>query len=375
MNKKVLIIAGETSGDIHAANLVKNLKSINPLFHFFGIGGPRMESAGVEIIERMENISVVGIWEVLAHLKDIHTAYAKVIKRISESPPDVVILIDYPGFNLTLAKAVKKKHIPIIYYITPQVWAWGKSRLHTIKRCIDKAIVILKFEEALFKKHGIDATFVGHPLLDREPKAMTENLKSLGLDEGKMTVALLPGSRNTEVKKMFLIMLKTAQLIKNKKDVQFILLKSSNVKEALYDEATKRCPLKIAVIKDDTHTCLSLSDFALTSSGTATLESAIMEKPMVITYRTSFLTALLFRLFADIRNIGLVNIIAGKEVSPELLQYDATPENLSRMVLSIITSPEKLEKQTRELKKVKESLGTSGASERAAKIISNFLNK
>jgi len=374
MKKNVLIVAGEASGDIHAANLIANLKKLNREISFYGIGGARMLSEGVTIIERMEKLSIIGVSEIFQKLGHLRLAYRKIKCAAKETRPDIAILIDYPGFNLTLAKALKKMGIPIVYYITPQVWAWGKFRMRLIKKYVDKAIVILKFEEGILKNYGIDAEFVGHPLLDCKAPAGVPDKKSLGLNTEKLTIALLPGSRESEVKNMLPVMLKTGALIVKQKNVQFILLKSSGVGEDIYTRILERPGVPIASIKDNTHGCLAISDFVFVSSGTATLESAIIGRPMLITYKTSFFTALLFKIFAKTRFIGLVNIIAQREVAPEILQYNATPERLARGILSIITSKEKLEEQTRLLLQVRNSLGTPGASFRAANIINKFLN-
>ncbi|MFC1576370.1 lipid-A-disaccharide synthase [Candidatus Omnitrophota bacterium] len=370
--KSILIVTGETSGDMHASELVKHLKGLNSGLRFYGVGGKGMEAEGVELVERMEKISIIGLSEVFAKLPRIHAAYKKIMAKVSEDHPTLVILIDYPGFNLRIAKMLKAKGIPVIYYITPQVWAWGKSRISLIKKYVDKALVIFKFEEELFKSYGIDATFVGHPLLDNEKKS-SAGKSSFGLEEGKFTIALLPGSRTSEVRRKLPLMMKAAAIIAHKKDAQFTLLKSSSVEDTVYEDILKDSPIPITSIKDDTYGCLSASDFVLTSSGTATLESAIMEKPLIITYKTSLLTAILFKIVARTPYIGLVNVIAKREVAPEILQYDATAEKLASSILSIISSKEKMEKQVRDLKEVKRAIGGPGASKKAAEIINNFI--
>ena len=373
MKENVFIAAGETSGDIHASSLIKNLKSLNPDLEFSGVGGERMEKLGVDLIERMDRHSVVGVWEAVIKILDIRRIYKKIMASVDKKRPSVAILIDYPGFNLVLARGLKKRGIKVIYYITPQIWAWGGFRIHLIKRYVDKAVVILKFEEELFRKRGIDSVFVGHPLLDQESQKPHPDKKALGLAEGKFTIALLPGSREAEVRKHLPIMLKTADAVSKKKSVQFILLKSSGVPEALYVDIMKGAKLRVSAVKDDTYGCLFNSDFVFTSSGTATLESAIMERPMLIIYRTSFFTALLFKFFARTRFIGLVNIIAKKNVAPEILQYDAKPGRLASEILSIILSPDKLKEQLGGLREVNSMLGTRGASLRTARIIEGFI--
>ena len=374
MKKSILITAGEASGDIHAANLVKNLRKLKPDIYFFGIGRKKMEAEGVDLLENMERLSIIGVSGILSNLKRIRSIYKKIMGAVEKNPPDAAILVDYPGFNLILARALKKRGIRVIYYITPQVWAWGKFRIHAIKKFIDKAMVILRFEEELFKSYGIDATFVGHPLLDVEKKESLDR-KSCGLDEQKQTIALLPGSRNSEVKDILPMMLETAGLILKSKNVQFVLLKSSNVGEDIYSKILEKSHIPLAVIKDNTCGCLSISDFAFTSSGTATLEGAIAEKPMVITYRTTFLTFLLFKIFATTRLIGLVNIIAKKAIVPEILQYNAKPKTLASGILAIISSREKMDEQIQNLRWVKRALGTPGASLRAARIVKDFITE
>jgi len=373
--KNILIVAGETSGDIHASNLINNLKKLNSNLSFFGIGGPCMENEGVKLLYGMENLSIIGVSEIFSKLKDVRSAFKKITDEVKKGDTSCAILVDYPGFNLAFSKVLKKNKIPVIYYITPQVWAWGKFRMRSIKKYIDKAIVIFNFEEKLFQDYGIDATFAGHPLLDRKTDENNLEKASLGLDENKLTIALLPGSRGQEVKRLLPFMLKTASLISQKKDVQFILLKSSSVSEKIYDETSKESKIPIKVVKDNTYGCLRISDFVLTSSGTATLEAAIMEKPMVITYKTSFITALFFKVFARTKFIGLANIIAKEEISPEILQYDAKPKRVADLILSIISSKEKMEKQIQALRRVKTSLGTPGASLRAARIVESFITK
>jgi lipid-A-disaccharide synthase len=375
MAKNILVIAGELSGDIHASSLIKNLKNINPDLRFLGIGGDLMKEEGVELLYNIDNLSIIGVWEIIAKLKYVREAYKKVCSEVKKNRPVAAILVDYPGFNLTLAKYLKKHKIPVIYYITPQVWAWGKSRIKTIKRTVSKALVIFKFEEDLFKQYGINSTFIGHPLMDKDEVLNIPDKKNIGLEDGKITIALLPGSRESEVKRLLPIMIKTAEILSKKLNVQFLLLKSSGIDDNLYNKLSKNSRIKLYSIKDNSYGCLGVSDFVFTSSGTATLECAIMEKPMLITYKTSFLTAILFKLFAKTKFIGLVNIIAKKEVSPEILQYNAKPVILANKIFSILSSENKKEKQIEALKEVKKTLGARGAAKRAAEIINDFITK
>lgn len=374
MKKRILISAGESSGDLHASNLIKELLSCNSNIEFFGIGCNKMESLGVHLLERMDKHAIVGVWEVLANINFIRNLFKTFSKEVKRTPVDLAILVDYPGFNLLLAKMLNKHNIPCIYYITPQIWAWGKWRINTMKKFIKKALVILNFEESLYAKAGLDATFVGHPLLD-EPYNLIPSKEargSLGLKPDKFTIALLPGSRLMEIKRMLPVLIKTAILIKQKMDVQFIISKSQNTDEGIYRESLGGFdPL---LIEGDIYTTLSAADFVLTASGTVTLQIALAEKPMAIIYITSMLTYLLAELFVK-RPIGLVNIIAGKQIVPELIQLDAKPKRLAATALDLISSNGKMDKMRADLRRVKETLGRPGASKRAAGIVNNFLKK
>jgi len=374
MTKNILIVAGEVSGDIHASHLVKNLKKLDSSVRLFGIGGKNMSGEGVEILMGIDDLAIIGVWEIIVKIPYIREAFAKIKKCVSQNAPDAAILVDYPGFNLRLARELKKQGIPVIYYITPQVWAWGGFRIGGIRRYVDKAISILPFEEEFLRRHGVDARFLGHPLLETlKESSLTRS--SLALDEKKLTLAILPGSRTREVKCMLPVMLKACEIVSQEKPTQFLLLRNSSVEDSLYDALVAQSSIKITSVKDDTRGCLAVSDFVFTSSGTATLEAAIMEKPMLIIYKTSFLTALLFKIFARTPFIGLVNIIAKRRVSPEVLQYDATPKRLAKEILKIISSEKEKELQVEGLREVKKLLGKPGASERAARLILEFISR
>lgn len=372
--KKIFISAGESSGDLHASNLIKELKSINPDIEFSGIGCDKMEAAGARILHRMDSLSIVGLWEVFFKIKIIRGIFKIIEEELKINRPDLAVLVDYPGFNLELAKKFKKHNIPVIYYITPQVWAWGAWRIKTIRRYIKKAVVIFGFEEAFFKKHGVDAAFVGHPLLDEYHETFSEtgSRKALGLAPDKFTIALLAGSRHLEVKRMLPVMLKAASIIKKSRpDIQFIVSESPNVGGRVYKGVSKDSD--IIRSGSNIYDILNASDFVITSSGTVTLQCAIFEKPMLITYITSFLTAFFVKILVRIPHIGLVNIIAGRPVAPEVLQYDASPDALAEKALEIIDSPERMEKMRNDLRNVKKNLGAKGASKRAAEIVAGYL--
>ena len=370
MDKNILIIAGEPSGDTRAGELLREIKPLLPGIHFWGIGGDNMKREGAELIEHVSKLSMVGVWEVVKNLSKIKEQYKNVTGEVLKRKPAMAILIDYPGFNLKVASFLRKLNIPVVYYIIPQIWAWGGGRIKTIKKVVDKALVLFDFEEKLLKEAGIDCNFVGHPLLDAAPVSITDRA-----GEKETTIALLPGSRKSEIQSMFPVMLDAAENIHKKmENVRFIVAENSNIQKYLYDSLISgHDGLRISHVTNDIWSCLDRSDFAIVTSGTATLETAVMEKPMVISYRTSPLNAFLFRAFANVPYIGLVNIIAGREVAPEILQEDATPENISHKVLEIINDKGLMIRTKEELKKVKARLGDKGAARKAAGKISGFI--
>lgn len=370
MDGNILIIAGEPSGDARAGELLKELREKLPDTSFWGIGGDSMEREGAHLTEHISNLSIVGVWEAVKNLSKIRTQYKNITEHIRQRKPVLAILIDYPGFNLRLASFLHRMGIPVIYYIVPQVWAWGAGRIKSLKKHVDKALVLFNFEKKLLDEAGINCKFVGHPLLDTAPLSITAR------DQGEgFTIALLPGSRKSEILSMFPVMLNAAEnILKDRKNTRFIVAENSNVDKALYDSAiSNHTGLPVDRVRDDTWGCLDKCDFAMVTSGTATLETAIMEKPMVVSYRTSPLTAFLFRAFANTTHIGLVNIVAGREIAPELLQEDATPEKLSQKILEIMDDKGQALIIKEELKKVKIKLGGKGAARKAAEEIADFI--
>lgn len=373
MKKRILISAGESSGDIHAANLIKELTLINSDLEFVGIGCSKMEAAGVELLERMDKHSIIGVWEIFGKLSFIKNLFDKFRTEIRRAPIELAILIDYPGFNLNLARMLHKENIPVIYYITPQVWAWGAWRIGEMKKCVNKAIVILNFEKSIYDKAGIPCNFIGHPIMDEPHELVPEkNAKlSFGMKHDKFTISLLAGSRPLEVKRILPVMLNAARIIAKEKNVQFLISKVPTVDPKLYDLDYSGINYKI--VESDIYKVLSASDFVITASGTVTLQIAISEKPMVITYKTSPLTWFTGRMFVNLPYIGLVNILAGKHIVPEILQFEATPSRIAKASLDIIENTDRLNTMKKDLKMIKDSLGNPGASTRAAKIVNDFI--
>lgn len=374
--KKILIVAGEPSGDLHASNLVRNLKTIRPDLTFFGIGGTLSKKAGVDIVFDITPLALVGLVEVLKNIFTVGKAYKAILQKADAEKPDLAILVDYPGFNLKLAKALKRRSIPVIYYISPQVWAWGRNRVNIIKRCVKKILVFFKFEEELYKTCGIDAEFVGHPLLDTVKTTLPKDeiLKTYDLSKRKPVIALLPGSRLSELKTLLPVMLAAGVIIDQKLEgAQFIIAKYPGLPRDIYENFAGDSKLDIRIAEGDTYNVLAASDFAIVASGTATLETALVGTPFVIVYKANLITYLLYKIVSTTRFLGIVNIIAGKEITPEFLQFRMTPENISATVTGLMRDEAGLSAIRNELGRVKSSLGSPGASLRAARSILPFL--
>jgi len=364
-----MIIAGEASGDMRAAGLALALKELDPTLRLTGIGGTHMHQAGVECFTDITELAVIGIAEVIKNLGRIKKVFDQTLIQIGTTHPDAVILVDYPGFNLRLAREIKKRGIKIIYYISPQVWAWREKRVLKIKELVDRMIVLFPFEQDIYSKYGMKVDYVGHPLVDEiiVEKNQTEVLKSLGLSASKTTIGLMPGSRAKEVERHLPCMLTAAQILfKQNQERQFILLKASTIPLKLIEDelfSYKHLPLKI--YDGPTYDGINAIDAAMVASGTATLETALLKKPMVIIYKTSWLTYCIAKAVIKIPYIGLVNIVAGKKIVEELVQNDATAARLNDAIETALHNPQIID----ELATVKTSLGEPGASRRAAQVV------
>lgn len=376
MAKKILIVSGEPSGDLHASNLVKDLKSLKPDLEFFGLGGVLSRASGVDVVFDITKMAVVALVDVYKNIFTIGRAFTGLLKKIDSARPDLAILVDYPGFNLRLAKQLKKRNIPVIYYISPQIWAWGADRIHIIKRCVKKMVVFFKFEEELYKKEGVDAECIGHPLLDTVKPSLSKAdvLKKYSFFGNKRVIALLPGSRISEVKTLLPAMAGAAAIInKELNGAQFVITKHKNIPIELYEKIAGRSSLDVKIVEGDVYNVLSAADFAIVASGTATLETAILGTPFIITYKSNLINYIAARIVFKKWVFGLVNIIAGKIIVPELLQYDATPEKMAAASLEIIRNEPRRSAMIEDLQKVKSSLGSPGARTRAARAILPYL--
>lgn len=367
--KHLIVVAGEASGDLHAAHLIRELKKLDGTLSFSGVGGEQMRAEGVTLYEDIRKLAVVGFVEVLKHFGDIRKVFYRILEEAERRRPAAVILVDYPGFNLRLAKELKTRGIKVIYYISPQVWAWDEGRIKVIKEVTDKMIVLFPFEKTFYARHGLDVAFVGHPLAETvKPHPNPEQfLKSLGFSPVKTTVGILPGSRQKEIERLLPVMLKAAEtLYLANKNLQFLLMRAPTIDRETIDRYLKNVRLPLSVVDRQTYAGISASQVCMVASGTATLETAILGKPMVVVYKTSFISWLLARLFIRIPYIGLVNVVAEKRIVPECIQFGATPENIAKKIKGILADKTRLKQIDEELRKVRELLGETGAGRRAA---------
>ncbi len=374
--KSIMIIAGETSGDIHAAGLVRRLKKKRPDLHFFGIGGDGMTEQRVETIYHIRDMAFLGFFEVLKHLPFVWRVFRRMVALMEERRPRLVILVDYPGFNLRFAKAAKKRGFHVLYYISPQVWAWGQKRVKKIARRVDRMLVFFPFETDLYQKEGLDVRFVGHPLKDvvRVRQNKTSFFQELGLDPNRPTVGLLPGSREQEIRRLLPEMIKAVKILqKTMPDLQAVVGLAPALTDAVYAPFLKR-GASVRPVRNHTYHVMSHCDAVMVASGTATLETAILGTPMVILYRMSRISYLIGRALVRLKHIGLVNIVAGRDVVPELIQKEARAEKIAEVISVFLLDSVKLKIVIQELKKVSDILGDKGATERAAEAVMEFID-
>lgn len=362
--KDVMIIAGEASGDLHGAKLVKNVKGKQADINFYGIGGEHMRAAGVRTYVDSKDMAVVGLVEILAHRKVIFGALNKMREMITTKPPDLLILVDYPEFNLRLAAHAKKHGVKVLFYISPQIWAWRQYRVKKIKRLVDMMAVVFPFEAAFYLKHQVPVEFVGHPLVDEvKPSASKIELQhAFGLDADKTTIGLFPGSRKSEIKRLFAIILQSARLLKQRHpNLQFVLPLSNTLDPAdLQPLLSEYSDLAISVIQDRPYDVMHVSDLILTVSGTVTLEIALIGTPLVIINKLATFTYMLVRRLLKIDHIGLCNIVANKRIAPELIQHDATPQRIAQTMSSLLENPQTLQSMHEELATIEKMLGAGG---------------
>ena len=378
-SKNVLIIAGEVSGDLHGASLIRELKKLDSSLKIFGIGGDKMQAEGMELIYHIDKMAFLGFVEVIKHLPFIKRVQRNIIDEVKKRKVREVVLIDYPGFNLNLAKKLKQLDfkLKLIYYITPQVWAWGKGRVNKIKELFNKVLVVFPFEEKFFKSKNVNAEFVGHPLIQEinSYKFLTRDQlnKKFDLDPAKEILLILPGSRKQEVESIFPEAIKAANKLSDEFNMQIVVACSSSIDEKVFYGLTEQKNFK--VVKDYTYDLLKHSKFGIVKSGTSTLEAGLMELPMVIIYKTSLLTYKIGKSLVKIKNIGMANIVLDEQVVPELIQNEANAENIYDTAKNILSNNALLNQTKLKLRRIKEVLGDKNAPQNAAKIIYSLLNE
>ncbi len=372
----IMIVAGEASGDMHGAKLVAAMREQAPDLTVCGIGGPALAEQGVEILYDSAQLAVVGIVEVISHFRFIREAMRALEKRLREQPPSLLILIDYPDFNLILAKKAKRLGIPVFYYISPQVWAWRSGRVKTIKARVNRLAVILPFEKEFYKKHGMAVDFVGHPLMDsvRTTQTRADFLRSLGLAPESTVIGILPGSRRREIAGMLPVFLAAAKQMRERmvRPVFLLPLAPTLSEDDLLANGLADAGVEVRVIRENRYDLMGACDAVMAASGTVSLELAILNVPMVISYRVSPLTYFLGRRLIKVQYASLVNLVAGREVVPELLQDEAVPEKIADATLRLIENQAERARMLAGLAEVRERLGGPGASERSARLALNL---
>lgn len=378
-NNRIMIVAGEASGDLHGANLVKSLKQLQPGLSICGMGGKNLRSQGVEILCDAEKVAVVGLLEVFSHLADIRKAMRVLEDRMRKQPPDLLVLIDFPDFNLMLAKKAKLLHIPVLYYISPQVWAWRGGRVNKIGRLADRIAVILPFEKDFYRERGVTVDFVGHPLLDSVKATTPKNdfLKQQHVPENATIIGLLPGSRRKEIAAILPIFLDAAQSLADcYENLVFLLPLAFTLTIAdLQENGIADCGLNIKIVPgDERYEAMAACDVVMAASGTVTLELAILNVPMVVSYRMSPITHFLGKRLIKVQYASLVNLVADSVVVPEFLQQNAMPENICRGLREILDNRERNDTMRKQLQEVCCQLGGPGASDRTAQIALDMIN-
>ncbi|PKL84175.1 MAG: lipid-A-disaccharide synthase [Ignavibacteriae bacterium HGW-Ignavibacteriae-3] len=377
MKKKLMIIAGEASGDLHGSSLITELKRLEPSMEIFGIGGDKMISAGMNAQFNIRQMAFLGFIEVLRHLPFISRVRKELLQKIALENIETVVLIDYPGFNLNLAKKLKERGVKVIYFISPQVWAWGKGRIDRIRELVDLMIVVFPFEEKMYRKYGVNVAYSGHPLIEHAANysflSKEELYEKLGLEKEKEILLLLPGSRKHEIDKIFPACISAAEKLCAEFNLQTVIACSENIDEHIFQDLTGITNYKLA--KGFTYDLLKHSHFGIIKSGTSTLEAALFRLPFIVVYKTNFITYVLGRILVQIKNIAMANIILEENVIDELIQYDVNDENIFLKSSAILGDEEKYNSIRRKLGLINEKLGGPGASAKAAGLIFARLNE
>jgi lipid-A-disaccharide synthase len=367
--RKVLFVAGEASGDLHAAGVAASLRRLRPELQLAAVGGTKLAEQGVEMIHLDSHLGVMGFFEILEHIPAHYRLLGRISEMMDRGEISLIVLIDYPGFNMKVAERAKAKGVPVLYYVTPQVWAWGANRIPKLARLVTKAAVILPFEEKLLRGYGVDATFVGHPMLDRAVGMPSKNdaRESLGVPADAEVLALFPGSRQQEIDRHLDDFVAAAKLLTQRRPRLKVLV---SVASTVKIDA-RRCPFPL--VHSQSLTVLRAADAGLCKSGTTTLEAAIADCPLVVAYRTGTISYALARMVVKVPHIGLVNVVAGREVAPEFIQDRIQAQPIAAALSRLLDAGPDRETALRGLAEVRAKLGTPGAAERVAEMASALI--
>jgi lipid-A-disaccharide synthase len=372
MKKSILIVAGEVSGDLHASRVVRAVKARSPETVFWGIGGDELRAEGVELLQHTDQMSVMGFVEVLKQYRFFKGVFKQVLVEIDRRKPDAALLVDYPGFNLRLAAELKKRGVMVYYYISPKVWAWNKKRIPKMARIIDRLMVIFPFEVDVFKGTGLQVDFVGNPLVAQIDEFISRDWKKLPWQSGRR-IALLPGSRRQEIERILPSMLAAAKKLEVRfSDLSFMIASPNARIEKMVNEQILHClekPARLDVICGNARELMRQAEAAIVTSGTATLETALIGTPHILVYKTSAFNYWLGRSIIKITHLGLVNIIAGRTVCPELIQQDATPDALAEETARLMADTPERQAMLAGYAEVRQLLGTRDAAENVAEIL------
>jgi lipid-A-disaccharide synthase len=369
--RDLLVVAGEASGDLHGARLLSELRRRVPDLTAFGLGGDEMRAAGLEAVAHSSEISVVGITEVLKILPRAREVFADLLREVERRRPGLAVLIDFPDFNLRLAKELKGRGLEVVYYISPQVWAWRKGRVKTIAKVVDRMLVLFPFEADFYRDHGVDVVHVGHPLVDEVP--VLPQAWDRGESAGPFRVALLPGSRRSEVEALLPTLLEAARKLAARLPVEVRIIKAPTIPAELLDEAVELAGLPVEIVAEDRFAAIADSHLAICASGTATLEVGLLGTPMIMVYRLASWTYALAKLLVRLPNVSLVNLVLDRRAVPELIQGEANPGRIAAEAERLLTDAGERNRMREALAEVRGRLGEGGASGRAAGEVAELL--
>jgi lipid-A-disaccharide synthase len=372
--KSLLVSSGEVSGDQYAGELVRQLRARGEEVAVFGLGGDRLAAEGAHLVAHVRDLGVVGLLEVVRHIHRLRAVFRSVLAEVDRRHPSLAVLLDYPDFNLRLARELKRRGVPVVYYVSPQVWAWRRGRVTTIRQTVAHMIVIFPFEEALYRQAGVPVTFAGHPLVDlvRVPQDRDGFLAAQGLDPARPVLAVLPGSRRQEVVHNLGPLARALRLLAaQRRDLQFVIAAAPGLDASIFDAALSG--LHAVRLSGRAHEIMASATAGLVASGTATVEAALLDLPMVVVYRLSPLTYLLGRPLVRVPHFAMANLIAGREVVRELIQRKFRAEAVAEEALALIDDPQRRAEVRAGLAEVRRRLGPPGASARAAAMVAQYL--